>query len=181
MRYFEVLNIEHFVTYLFPALVFIVIFAAGLGYVYARRKGSEIAQPASSRATRAASKGRERAVSARGEPDHRGDCRLVLALHHLNRRVGGQNLKMHPEHQTSAFKTWSLVLAMVGIVVFRSTLLAYTVIGDLGETELGLPPMQMSPASRLCHVPAGAPSPACARSAGRGSLSAEDSGFQGAE
>ena len=41
MRYFEVLNIQHFVTYLFPALVFIVIFAAGLGYVYARRKGSE--------------------------------------------------------------------------------------------------------------------------------------------
>ena len=41
MRYFEVLNIQHFVTYLFPALVFIIIFAAGLGYAYARRKGSE--------------------------------------------------------------------------------------------------------------------------------------------
>jgi len=40
MRYFEVLNIEHFVTYLFPTLVFIVIFAA-LGYTYVRRKGSE--------------------------------------------------------------------------------------------------------------------------------------------
>ena len=41
MRYFEVLNIQHFVTYLFPALVFIVIFAVGLGYAYARRKGCE--------------------------------------------------------------------------------------------------------------------------------------------
>ena len=41
MRYFEVLNIQHFVTYLFPALVFIVIFAAGLGYAYVRCKGSE--------------------------------------------------------------------------------------------------------------------------------------------
>ncbi len=41
MRYFEVLNIHHFVTYLFPALVFIVIFAAGLGYAYVRRKRSE--------------------------------------------------------------------------------------------------------------------------------------------
>jgi hypothetical protein len=41
MRYFEVLNIEHFVTYLFPSLMFIVIFAAGLGYTYLRRKGSE--------------------------------------------------------------------------------------------------------------------------------------------
>lgn len=41
MRYFEVLNIEHFVTYLFPALVFIVIFAVGLGYAYVRRTGAE--------------------------------------------------------------------------------------------------------------------------------------------
>ena len=41
MRFFEVLNIEHFVTYLFPSLVFIVIFAAGLGYAYIRRKGPE--------------------------------------------------------------------------------------------------------------------------------------------
>jgi hypothetical protein len=41
MRYFEALNIEHFVTYLFPSLVFIVLFAAGLGYVYIRRRDSE--------------------------------------------------------------------------------------------------------------------------------------------
>ena len=41
---------------------------------------------------------------------------------------------MHPEHQTSAFKTWSLVLAMVGIVVFQGWL-AYTVIGDLGQPD----------------------------------------------
>ena len=41
MRYFEVLNIQHFVTYLFPTLVFIIIFAAGLGYAYVRRKESE--------------------------------------------------------------------------------------------------------------------------------------------
>jgi hypothetical protein len=41
---------------------------------------------------------------------------------------------MHPEHQTSAFKTWGLVLAMVGIVVFQGWL-AYTVIGDLGQPD----------------------------------------------
>ena len=41
---------------------------------------------------------------------------------------------MHPEHQTSAFKTWSLVLAMVGIVLFQGWL-AYTVIGDLGMPD----------------------------------------------
>ena len=41
MRYFEVLNIQHFLIYLFPALAFIIIFAAGLGYTYVRRKGSE--------------------------------------------------------------------------------------------------------------------------------------------
>ena len=41
MRIFEVLNIQHFVMYVFPALVFILIFAAGLGYVYVRRRSSE--------------------------------------------------------------------------------------------------------------------------------------------
>jgi len=41
MRIFEVLNIQHFVMYLFPALAFIVIFAAGLGYFYVRRRNSE--------------------------------------------------------------------------------------------------------------------------------------------
>jgi len=37
MRIFEILNIQHFVMYLFPTLAFILIFAAGLGYVIIRR------------------------------------------------------------------------------------------------------------------------------------------------
>jgi hypothetical protein len=41
MRIFEVLNIQHFVMYLFPTLAFIVIFAAGLGYLHIRRRASE--------------------------------------------------------------------------------------------------------------------------------------------
>jgi hypothetical protein len=41
---------------------------------------------------------------------------------------------MNPEHKTSAFKTWGLVLAMVGIVLFQG-FLAYTVIGDLGQPD----------------------------------------------
>jgi hypothetical protein len=41
MRNFEILNIQHFVMYLFPALAFILIFAAGLGYLYVRRRDSE--------------------------------------------------------------------------------------------------------------------------------------------
>jgi hypothetical protein len=41
MRLFEVLNIQHFVMYLFPTLAFILIFAAGLGYLYVRRRDSE--------------------------------------------------------------------------------------------------------------------------------------------
>jgi hypothetical protein len=41
MRFFEVLNIQHFVLYLLPALAFILIFAAGLGYAHWNRKGSE--------------------------------------------------------------------------------------------------------------------------------------------
>jgi hypothetical protein len=41
---------------------------------------------------------------------------------------------MHPEQKTSTFKTWSLLLAMVGIVLFQGWL-AYTVIGDLGMPD----------------------------------------------
>lgn len=40
MRIFDVLNIQYFVLYLFPALAFIFLFAAGLGYTATRRKGS---------------------------------------------------------------------------------------------------------------------------------------------
>lgn len=40
MRFFEVLNIQHFVLYLLPALAFILIFAAGLGYAHWNRKVS---------------------------------------------------------------------------------------------------------------------------------------------
>ena len=41
MRLFEVLNIQHFVLYLFPAAAFIAVFAAGLGFVHLRRRDSE--------------------------------------------------------------------------------------------------------------------------------------------
>jgi predicted neutral ceramidase superfamily lipid hydrolase len=41
MRIFDVLNIQHFVMYLFPALAFILVFAAGLAYVHVRRRASE--------------------------------------------------------------------------------------------------------------------------------------------
>lgn len=41
MRIFDILNIQHFVMYLFPALAFILIFAAALGYVYVRRRTSD--------------------------------------------------------------------------------------------------------------------------------------------
>ena len=41
MRYFQLLGIQHFVMYLFPALATIVLFIIGLGYYYFRRKDSE--------------------------------------------------------------------------------------------------------------------------------------------
>ena len=40
MRYFELLNLQHFVLYLLPALVSILIFAVGLGFYYIRRPDS---------------------------------------------------------------------------------------------------------------------------------------------
>ena len=41
MRYFQLLGIQHFVMYLFPALATIIVFIIGLGYYYIRRKDSE--------------------------------------------------------------------------------------------------------------------------------------------
>jgi hypothetical protein len=40
MRYFALLNLKHFVLYLFPALATIVLFAAGLGFYYLKRGDS---------------------------------------------------------------------------------------------------------------------------------------------
>ena len=41
MRYFQLLGIQHFVMYLFPALATIILFIIGLGYYCIRRKDSE--------------------------------------------------------------------------------------------------------------------------------------------
>ena len=41
MRYFELLGIQHFVMYLFPALAFIVLFIVGLGFYYLHRQDSK--------------------------------------------------------------------------------------------------------------------------------------------
>jgi hypothetical protein len=40
MRYFEVLGIQHFFMYLFPAVATIVLFIIGLGFYYIQRKDS---------------------------------------------------------------------------------------------------------------------------------------------
>ena len=40
MRYFELLNWQHFVLYFFPALASILIFAVGLGFYYFKRPDS---------------------------------------------------------------------------------------------------------------------------------------------
>jgi hypothetical protein len=40
MRYFTLLGIQHFVLYLIPALVFIVLFVIGLGFYHFNRKDS---------------------------------------------------------------------------------------------------------------------------------------------
>ena len=50
----------------------------------------------------------------------------------------------HPDHQTSAFKTWLLVLFFVAIVVFQGWL-AFTVIGDLGQPDWDYRPIKDVP------------------------------------
>jgi hypothetical protein len=41
MRFFELLNFQHVALYLFPSLVFLVLFWAGLGYVHFHTRDSE--------------------------------------------------------------------------------------------------------------------------------------------
>jgi hypothetical protein len=38
MRYFELLGIQHYIMYLFPAVGFIVLFALGLGFYHFRAR-----------------------------------------------------------------------------------------------------------------------------------------------
>ena len=38
MRYFELLGIQHFAMYLFPAVAFIALFVIGLGFYHFRRR-----------------------------------------------------------------------------------------------------------------------------------------------
>ena len=40
MRYFELLGIQHFFMYLFPAIAFIALFIIGLGFYHFNRKDS---------------------------------------------------------------------------------------------------------------------------------------------
>ena len=41
MRYFELLNIEHFILYLLPAWIFILVFAVGLAFMVFRSKKAD--------------------------------------------------------------------------------------------------------------------------------------------
>jgi hypothetical protein len=41
MRFFELLNFQHVVLYLFPAFVFLVIFGAALAYTHLNNRDSE--------------------------------------------------------------------------------------------------------------------------------------------
>jgi hypothetical protein len=50
----------------------------------------------------------------------------------------------HAAHETSAFKTWALILIMVGWVVFKGWL-AYGVIGDLGQPDWDYRPIMDVP------------------------------------
>ena len=40
MRYFDILGLQHFVMYLFPAVAFIALFILGLGFYHINRRDS---------------------------------------------------------------------------------------------------------------------------------------------
>ena len=41
MRYFDLLGVQHFIMYLFPALAFVALLIMGLGFSYIHRKDSK--------------------------------------------------------------------------------------------------------------------------------------------
>lgn len=41
MRFFELLNLQDVILYIFPTLIFILVFAAGLGFMVVKTKDSE--------------------------------------------------------------------------------------------------------------------------------------------
>jgi hypothetical protein len=41
MRLFDALNSQHLALYIWPTLAFIVVFAAGLGFIHVRRRDSD--------------------------------------------------------------------------------------------------------------------------------------------
>lgn len=51
---------------------------------------------------------------------------------------------MHPEERVSSARSWLLVAAMVGIVLFQG-LFAYLVIGDLGQPDWDYRPVADTP------------------------------------
>ena len=51
----------------------------------------------------------------------------------------------HPQHRTSAFKTWLWIVFFVAIVFFQGWL-AFTVIGDLGQPDWDYRPIKDVPA-----------------------------------
>ena len=50
----------------------------------------------------------------------------------------------HPEHSTSAVKTWLIVIALVAIVVFQGVL-SFFVVGDLGMPDWDYRPIKDVP------------------------------------
>jgi hypothetical protein len=42
MRFYELLNFQHLMLALFPALLFIIVFALALGFSHFRREGDEV-------------------------------------------------------------------------------------------------------------------------------------------
>ena len=40
MRYFDILGLQHFIMYLFPAVAFIMLFILGLGFYHINRRDS---------------------------------------------------------------------------------------------------------------------------------------------
>jgi hypothetical protein len=92
MHYFELRNIQHFVLYLLPAVLGVLIFAIGLARVHFRHEDDDARMNARAHHLCRWDRGAQRPLSAGPDSDHRRDRCLGDIVHHFLWCLGSQNM-----------------------------------------------------------------------------------------
>jgi len=92
MRHFNLLNFQHIVLYVFPTLIFMVVFGLALAFSHLRSEDAE-ARKQNNLPLPRRDRRQGRPVSPVHDADHRRDRRLGFLLCFGYRPVGSKNIK----------------------------------------------------------------------------------------